>query len=361
MPIAASSTPNQNPVKTVEVSTEVTRNSGRAIGTVGSFGSEASAESAAPEAPPAPEAPATSQEGEAGHQEAPQDQTKAEVEPSKAEARRMFLQAQKAERRAQEMLKKAEADAKKADEFRAALANRETDPLSVYRALGLDPQQEYQALTKEALKNVQEPTDPIQDAIKAQKEELARVAEQLKKQQEDLEMKELKQQEYAVLSQQVYPVLAKNADTFESVIAHCDGNMSKAADYVYETLKNIHAEQGDEAIAQLAEQAQKNGSNLFEQVALGLEEYHSKLIESGITKALQLKKFQKYGQSLTPTSQTSDRPTDQNDRPLARSKTLTNQVPATTITPSQPVAKSSNPDDVIRAHKERVLAKYRNK
>jgi hypothetical protein len=234
------------------------------------------------------------------------------------EARALFIKAQKAERSAQARIKRAEEMTAKADKFEKALSD--PDPTAKLTALGLNPHEVYEALTKYALKQMEtkEAVDPIAEMRANYDKKLQEMADTMHKQQIDATNKENTHQEVIAIQSKFIPLLANNPEKYEALIEYAgNGDINQAAIYGYNQVKRIWMENN----GTFPINTDTNQPVTPEEIFDGLEQYHDSLTETAIKKALKMKKFSKYG--LAPQIENSDEKRAVSERPLpTETKTL---------------------------------------
>lgn len=210
-------------------------------------------------------------------QETPE--TKDAEKVTEAKIRKEYLEAQRIKRQAQEMEKKAKSNLEKAEAFdkARALAENGEDPTALLRAAGLDPIKFYRDMTNYALSDKAKdikPVDPVQKELQEHKERLDKYAKDLEEKEKATREKEELMAHNQVISDRVIPMLKNNPDKYETLLAQYGAD---AAVEVYKNVWEIYQQTGQ--------------ARSFEQVADEMEKYWSEQVESGIIKALQLKKF----------------------------------------------------------------------
>lgn len=230
-----------------------------------------------------------------------------EKKESAAEARKLFLEAQKAKRKNDEDAKRISESMTKVEAFEKAkaLADSGEDPTALLRAAGLDPRKFYQDMTTYALsdKNKEVPEDPVQKELREHKERLDKYAKDLEFQANTIREKEDLAVHNQNITTKVIPLLEANPDRYETLLTEYGAN---AAVEVYKTVWEIYQETGK--------------ARSFEEVADEMEKYWEDQVESGIKKALSLKKFQnKYAQRLAQENRETEN--ERQETPIS-SKTL---------------------------------------
>lgn len=214
----------------------------------------------------------------------------AEDKITESKIRKEYLEAQRIKRSAQEMEKKAKTNLSRAQAFEKAreMAENGDDPTAILRSAGLDPVKYYRDLTNYALsdKGKKEEVDPVKRELSEHKERLDKYAKDLEEQSKAIQSKEEVAAHNQVIQDKVIPMLRDNGDKYETILAQY-GN--QAAVEVYKNVWDIYQQTGE--------------AKTFESVADEMEKYWSEQVESGIIKALQLKKFkEKYTQSSSQNS-----------------------------------------------------------
>lgn len=212
---------------------------------------------------------------------------------TEAKIRREYLEAQRIKRQAQEYEKKAKGSLDKAKAFddARALAENGEDPTAILKAAGLDVVKFYQHLTNYALsdKGKQEETDPVKKELADHKARLEKYAKDLEERDKTTREREETAAHNQVIQGTVVPMLQANQEKYETLLMHYGQN---AAIEVYKNVWEIYQQTGK--------------ARSFQDVADEMEKYWAEQVESGITKALSLKRF---ANRYTQAEQTPGRPT----------------------------------------------------
>lgn len=262
------------------------------------------------------------------------------------EARKLFLSAQKSDRQASERLSKTKASTQRAEAIDAALANLDKDPTALLKAAGIDSIKYYQKLTQHHLNGDPAP-DPVQERLSAQEAKLKAVAEHLEFQKQELQEQADLNAKITAVGQHVLPILQRDMDSYESILAYNGDDPNAAAVYIFNAVEREY----DESVKR-----DPNNPNIvsFQDAANALEKYHSDQLELGITKAMSMKKFSaKYGNRLAPAENT-DALLGHTDEPKRPATLTSNHSKVVT----QPSKKSTTREQSIEDRIAKTLSKF---
>lgn len=331
MPIAADQT-NTAPREPILIDSTPTSEPSEASEASPTEAAPGEAPAQAPGATVAPEAPEATQEASG-------------AAPTAQVLRREALAAQKAQRRAREAEARASSAAAKADRVDAILqkGNWQENPIAVLEALDLNPNQFYQFMTKQALREPIPESDPVQDKIKAA---LAPYEERERQRAQQAEDYQTAQMEVSFVANELQPVVQGNVDRWETIIKENDGDMGKSAAFIYAAIKHDVMVNGRSKPLPFDEAADLIEKALYERHELSLKRNSSN------------KKFSKWFKQLTQESETSPENKSASEKKIP-AKTLTNQLGQSLVSIQKPRAqKFGRSND---AELEALIAKHTRK